>query len=167
MINYFKHLRRNSFKASLGTSLLFSKVGPWAKLNDGGKRWIILKYSFPIITPFKLKITCKGLTFMSSASTGGGDLKLSRVSSFPLSSFAVPWWTLGNASFLTPLNPKRVNSLATKLITREIWEVELKMKSFDWAKARLETTLISFIILAFLHAFSNVIKSHQVVQITE
>jgi len=42
MVNYFKHLRRNSSRAGLDTRLLLSKVGPWAKLNGEGRRWLTL-----------------------------------------------------------------------------------------------------------------------------
>jgi hypothetical protein len=38
LVNYFKHLRENSFRFGLGTTFLFNKVGPQAKLNGGGRR---------------------------------------------------------------------------------------------------------------------------------
>ncbi len=83
-INCYKHLRRNSFKASLGITLLPNKVQPQDKLNNRSKRWLILKYSFLTKTPFKSKITCKGLTFTFYVSIGRGDLKPPRARLFPL-----------------------------------------------------------------------------------
>jgi len=44
-------------------------------------------------------------------------------------------------------------------------EMEVGTKNLDWAKVKLEITLVSSIFLAFLHAFSNVIQFHQVVQV--
>ncbi len=106
-MNYSKHLRRNSFRAGLGTTFLPSKIGPQTKLNGGSKRWLILKYSFPTKTLFKSKITCKGFTFVSFMSIGGKDLKPPRTSSFPLSSLVVSWRTPQTPSSLGPLNPAR------------------------------------------------------------
>jgi hypothetical protein len=44
-------------------------------------------------------------------------------------------------------------------------KMEVGIENLDWAKVRLEMKLVSSIFLAFLHAFSNVIQFHQVVQI--
>jgi hypothetical protein len=46
-------------------------------------------------------------------------------------------------------------------------ETKVGTKNLDWAKAGLEMTLIYSIFLAFLHAFSNVIHFHPVVQAIE
>ncbi len=108
MVSCSKHLKRNSFRAGMGTIFLPNKVQPQAKLNGGSKRWLILKYSFPTKTPFKLKIMCKGLTFASFAFMRRGDLKSPRTSFFPLSSLVDSWRTQKNVSFPTPLNPTRV-----------------------------------------------------------
>jgi hypothetical protein len=50
---------------------------------------------------------CKGFTFVSSTSTGKGDLKPLKVSSFPLSSLAISWRTPRYFSFSAPLNLAR------------------------------------------------------------
>jgi hypothetical protein len=71
-------------------------VQPQAKLNSKGRRWLILKYSFPTKTIFKSKITCKRLTYVSFVSTGQGDWKPSRMSFFPLSSLVVSSLTSSN-----------------------------------------------------------------------
>jgi hypothetical protein len=107
MINYFKHLRKNSFTVSLRTTLLPSKVQLWAKLNGGGNKWLILKYSFPTSTLFKSKITCKGLTFAPVVSTGGGDLKPPKASYGPFSSLTISWRTRGGFSYMAPSNPTK------------------------------------------------------------
>ncbi len=162
MVNCFKHLRKNSFRASLDTMLLLRKVGPWAKLNGEGRRWLTLKYSFPTRTPFKLKIMCKGFTSTSFASTRGGDLKPLKMSSFPLFSLAVPCKTLQHHQI-----PQDANVAVTKPIVNKIQQTNLETESLDWAKVGLEMPSTSSVFLAFLHVFSNAIQSHQVVQVIE
>ncbi len=68
---------------------------------------INLKYSFPTKTPFKSKITCKGLIFTSFMFTSGGNLKPSRKNLNPLSSSTISWTIGGSFSSLTPSNPAR------------------------------------------------------------
>jgi hypothetical protein len=63
--------------------------------------------------------------------------------------------------------PQGANVDAIGLIVREMGETKMGTKNLDWGKAGLEMTLISSIFLAFLHAFSNVIQSRQILQIIE
>jgi hypothetical protein len=56
---------------------------------------------------------------------------------------------------------------ATRLIVKKIQEMELETESFNWAKVGLKMTSISSVFPTFSHVFSNVIQSHQVVQVTE
>jgi hypothetical protein len=57
--------------------------------------------------PFKLKIMCKGLTFVSSMPTGIRDLKTPKASSFLVTSSINSWKILRSVSSLAPLNPTR------------------------------------------------------------
>jgi hypothetical protein len=58
-----------------------------------------------------------------------------------------------------------VNADVIEPIASKMGEMEVGTKNLDWAKVKLEMTLVSSIFLAFLHAFSNVIQFHQVVQV--
>lgn len=65
------------------------------------------KLFLPTKTPFKSKITCKGITSTSSVSTGGKYLKPSINNSSPIS-FSIISWRIGRSfSSLAPLNPTR------------------------------------------------------------
>jgi hypothetical protein len=46
-------------------------------------------------------------------------------------------------------------------------ETEVGIQILDREKAKLKMASISFIFPTFLHAFSNAIQSHQIVQVTE
>ncbi len=107
MVNYHKHLSKNSLRPSLETTFLFSNVWFRVMLYNKGIMWLILKYSFPTNTPFNSKIMCNGLTSASSMSTSGGDLRPSKENSSPLSSSTIPWRTGGSFSSSTQSNPTR------------------------------------------------------------
>jgi hypothetical protein len=66
------------------------------------------KIVLPKRTLFKSKITCKGFTSMSSASTGRGDVNILKANSFPLFSLVDSWKNLGRVFAPTPSNLVKV-----------------------------------------------------------
>jgi hypothetical protein len=68
---------------------------------------------------------------------------------------------------LAPSNPTRAECICNRTNRLKDGETKVGTKNLDWAKAGLEMTLIYSIFLAFLHAFSNVIQSCQILQIIE
>ncbi len=144
-----------------------SRVGPRAKYKHWRQEVINSEIFLPNKDPFKSKITCKRLTSTSFASIGIGDLKLPKVRFSPY----FPQQFHGEFHEHHHLWPHQIpqgaNANAIGLIVREMGETKVGTKNLDWAKAGLEMTLIYSIFLAFLHAFSNVIQSRQILQIIE
>jgi hypothetical protein len=100
-------------------------------------------------------------------SLGGGDLKPPKARSFPLSSLVVPKRTPRSVSSLAPLNPARGECGHDKIDRWKDMKDKLLDKKPQLGEGWIGDGILSSVFLAFSHAFSNVIQSHQVVQIAK